>query len=78
MARRALRFVGLLDGGDDLRGDGHAEVGGDERGFEFLERSAVSFGERVTMRLISCASLACVLARPALNLENKPMLAMKN
>ncbi len=36
----ALRFVGFLDRGDDLVRHGHAEVGGDERGFEFLERFA--------------------------------------
>ena len=35
--------------------------------------SAVSLGERVTMRLISWTSLLCVLASPALNLANKPM-----
>src|SRR5438132_6026806 len=33
----------------------------------------VSFGERVTMRLISCVSFACVFCRPALNLSNNPM-----
>src|SRR4051812_9394248 len=33
----------------------------------------VSFGERVTIRLISCASFACVFCRPALNLSNNPM-----
>ena len=43
-ARAALGFVGLFDGGDDLRGHGQAEVGGDERGFQFLERRRVEFG----------------------------------
>src|SRR5581483_10725858 len=33
--------------------------------------SPVSRGERVTMRLISCVSLLCVLARPALNRWNR-------
>ena len=43
-ARAALRFVGLLDRADDLAGHGHAEVGGDQRGFQFLERRGVQFG----------------------------------
>ena len=40
----ALGFVGLLHGGHDLRGHGQAEVGGDERGFQFFQRSPVEFG----------------------------------
>ena len=40
-SRAALRFVSLFHGGDDLRSHGHAEIGGDERGFEFFERRRV-------------------------------------
>ena len=35
--------------------------------------AASSLGDRVTMRLISCASLLCVFCRPALNLANNPI-----
>ena len=34
----ALGFVGFLYRGDDLRGHCHAEIGGDERGFDFFQR----------------------------------------
>ena len=37
-SRAALRFVSLFHGGDDVRRHGHAEIGGDERGFEFFKR----------------------------------------
>ncbi len=40
----ALGFVGVLDGGHDLGGRAQAEIGGDERGFQFLERGGVEFG----------------------------------
>ena len=43
-ARTALGFVGVFHGRDDLRGHGQAEVGGDERGFEFFERRGVQLG----------------------------------
>ena len=33
----ALSFVSSLDSGDDLRGHGHAEIGADQRGFEFFD-----------------------------------------
>ena len=36
-SRAALCFVSLFHGGDDVRRHGHAEIGGDERGFEFFE-----------------------------------------
>ena len=44
MARGALRFEGLLDGGDDLLRHGQAEVGGDEGVFELLQRFASQLG----------------------------------
>ena len=43
-AARPCDFVGLLDRRDDLRGHGHAEIGGDQRGFQFLEGLAVQPG----------------------------------
>ena len=69
----ALGLVGLLDCAENLAGHGHAQVGSNQRGFQFLERCGVSLGEPVTMRLISCVSLLCVFCRPALNFANNPM-----
>jgi len=37
-SRAALRFVSLFHSGEDVRRHGHAEIGGNERGFEFFER----------------------------------------
>ena len=70
-------------------GDGPCHIALDEKGrcvVVAMPRSALisaassssseassSFGERLTMRLISCASLLWVFCRPVLNLSNKPM-----
>ena len=40
----ALGFVGVLHSGDDLRGHGRAEVGGNQGGLEFIQRRRVQFG----------------------------------
>jgi hypothetical protein len=40
----ALRFVGFLHHRDNLRRHFHAEVGADERDFDFLQRGGVELG----------------------------------
>ncbi len=39
-----MRFVGEFDGGHDLRGHGHTEIGGNERLLDFLERLGGQLG----------------------------------
>ncbi len=67
-AGAALGFVGMFDGGDDLGGRGRRPGRRRSRPASNSSRlAAVSLGEAVTMRLISWASLLCVLSRPSLN-----------
>ena len=68
-----LVFLGLFDGGDDLLGHGHAEIGGDEGGFEFFQRFAGQFGRARDDAFDFVRQLAVRFCRPALNLENNPM-----
>ena len=69
--RAALRFVSLFDGGHDLRGHRHAQVGGDERGFEFLERVGGQLGRARDDAFDFVGELGVRFGRPALNLANK-------
>ena len=52
-----LGFVSPFHRGNNLRGHFHAQVGADQSRFQLFSVVALSLGERVTTRLISCASL---------------------